>query len=111
MFCAYMAFGDSVTAGMGDPVKGIETRAWADWVADLLATLVPKFSYTNLGRAGSTTRDVLREQLPLVLDRKPDLVSVTTGANDARSPAWSIDTFFQEYSDLLSPSQNRVPSS
>jgi len=103
MWQNYIAMGDSVTAGVGDPVAGIEMRGWTDWLADSMKALLPDFTYINLGRAGSTTGNVLREQLPLILERMPDLVSVTTGANDARFPTWSIETFSRDFNTLLQP--------
>jgi lysophospholipase L1-like esterase len=103
MWQNYIAIGDSVTAGTGDPVQGMEMHGWTDGLADWLATQNPGFTYTNLGWAGSTTRDVLRNQLPLVLEGQPDLVSVTTGANDARDPAWTLNAFTREFNALLQP--------
>ena len=107
MWQKYVAIGDSITEGYGDSVPGLAVRSWADWVADVLASLHPEFSYTNLGRRGSITADVLRDQLPAALEAKPDLVSITVGANDARLPEWTVDSFRQSFVQLVQPFADR----
>ncbi len=106
MWKKFIAFGDSVTAGVGDSVPGMEMRGWADWVADHLSSLEPTFSYTNLGKRGYTTVDVLQNQLAAVLKENPDVVSITTGGNDARLPEWNADTFMKNYEEVLQPLVN-----
>lgn len=101
MWQTYVALGDSVTQGYGDGAAGVELRSWTDWVAEALASLDPAFTYRNLGLVGSTTTDVLRTQAPLALSATPDLVSITAGANDTLSPAWSADSFAQDFERLL----------
>lgn len=74
----FVALGDSLTEGVGDPV-GEGWRGWAALLADGLGECV---EFTNLAVSGSQTRDVLERQLPAGLALRPDLVSVVVGVND-----------------------------
>ncbi|MFI6854420.1 SGNH/GDSL hydrolase family protein [Streptomyces sp. NPDC050416] len=97
----FVALGDSLTEGVGDPVGD---GAWRGWAALLAAGLgegpaglvegpagvaegsegFPKgpARFTNLAVSGSQTRDVVERQLPAALELRPDLVSVVIGVND-----------------------------
>ncbi|MFF9110617.1 SGNH/GDSL hydrolase family protein [Streptomyces sp. NPDC014776] len=74
----FVALGDSLTEGVGDPVEG-GRRGWAALLAPSLAESV---DFTNLAVSGAQTRDVLEKQLPAALALRPDLVSVVIGVND-----------------------------
>ncbi|MEW2249675.1 SGNH/GDSL hydrolase family protein [Streptomyces sp. NPDC058733] len=74
----FVALGDSLTEGVGDPVEG-GRRGWAALLAPSLAESV---DFTNLALSGAQTRDVLEKQLPAALALRPDLVSVVIGVND-----------------------------
>ena len=74
---AYVALGDSFTAGTGSaPGEG-----WADRVAAALAGGPGDFAYENLAEHGATSADV-RAQLGRALQLEPDLVTVVCGTND-----------------------------
>ncbi|MEU1317614.1 SGNH/GDSL hydrolase family protein [Streptomyces tibetensis] len=76
----FVALGDSLTEGVGDPVGD---GAWRGWAALLAAGLAEeRVGFTNLAVSGSQTRDVLERQLPATLELRPDLVSVVVGVND-----------------------------
>ncbi|MFF4488239.1 SGNH/GDSL hydrolase family protein [Streptomyces sp. NPDC001544] len=75
----FVALGDSLTEGVGDPVGDV-WRGWAALLADGLAEGPVEF--TNLAVSGSQTRDVLERQTPAGLALRPDLVSVVIGVND-----------------------------
>ncbi|MFJ3671614.1 SGNH/GDSL hydrolase family protein [Streptomyces sp. NPDC090106] len=89
----FVALGDSLTEGVGDPV-GDGWRGWAALLADGLAapggscgSVAPGGSggpvaFTNLAVSGGQTRDVLERQLPKALALRPDLASVVVGVND-----------------------------
>ncbi|MFF0162933.1 SGNH/GDSL hydrolase family protein [Streptomyces sp. NPDC005263] len=103
----FVALGDSLTEGVGDPV-GDGWRGWAALLADGLAagpgeelaefgeshepvqpsefgapvTSSASVEFTNLAVSGSQTRDVLERQLPTGLALRPDVVSVVIGVND-----------------------------
>ncbi|MGW7253049.1 SGNH/GDSL hydrolase family protein [Streptomyces sp. NPDC054834] len=75
----FVALGDSLTEGVGDPV-GDGWRGWAALLADGLAE--EQVEFTNLALSGAQTRDVLERQTPAGLELRPDLVSVVIGVND-----------------------------
>ncbi|MFF3407987.1 SGNH/GDSL hydrolase family protein [Streptomyces sp. NPDC002742] len=77
----FVALGDSLTEGVGDPV-GDRWRGWAELLAPGLAPADAPVEFTNLAVSGAQTRDVLERQTPAALALEPDLVSVVIGVND-----------------------------
>ncbi|MFF4836756.1 SGNH/GDSL hydrolase family protein [Streptomyces sp. NPDC001315] len=75
----FVALGDSLTQGVGDPV-GEEWRGWAALLAEGLAA--GPVAFTNLAVSGAQTRDVLARQTQDGLALSPDVVSVVIGVND-----------------------------
>ncbi len=75
----FVALGDSLTEGVGDPVGD----GWRGWAALLAGGLAEQpVDFTNLAVSGAQTRDVLERQLPDALALRPDVVSVVVGVND-----------------------------
>ncbi|MGW5639452.1 SGNH/GDSL hydrolase family protein, partial [Streptomyces sp. NPDC003832] len=75
----FVALGDSLSEGVGDPVGD----AWRGWAALLAGGLADgPVAFTNLAVSGAQTRDVLERQLPAALALRPDVVSVLVGVND-----------------------------
>ncbi|MFC8782040.1 SGNH/GDSL hydrolase family protein [Streptomyces nigra] len=83
----FVALGDSLTEGVGDPV-GDGWRGWAALLAAGLGTGTPRF--TNLAVSGAQTTDVVERQLPVALRLCPDLVSVVVGVNDTLRRTFDI---------------------
>lgn len=77
----FVALGDSLTEGVGDPV-GDTWRGWAALLAAHLAPVDAPAEFTNLAVSGAQTRDVLERQTPAALALRPDVVSVVIGVND-----------------------------
>ncbi|GHI09222.1 SGNH/GDSL hydrolase family protein [Streptomyces cellostaticus] len=77
----FVALGDSLTEGVGDPV-GDGWRGWAALLAGSLAEDAGQVEFTNLAVSGAQTRDVLERQTPAGLALRPDLVAVVIGVND-----------------------------
>lgn len=77
----FVALGDSLTEGVGDPA-GDGRRGWAALLAPSLAETPEAVEFTNLAVSGAQTRDVLERQTPVALELRPDLVSVVIGVND-----------------------------
>ncbi|MEU6217927.1 SGNH/GDSL hydrolase family protein [Streptomyces sp. NPDC047022] len=77
----FVALGDSLTEGVGDPV-GDTWRGWAELLAGGLAPDGAPAGFTNLAVSGAQTRDVLERQTPAALELSPDVVSVVIGVND-----------------------------
>ncbi|TLS40091.1 SGNH/GDSL hydrolase family protein [Streptomyces montanus] len=77
----FVALGDSLTEGVGDPV-GDGWRGWAALLADGLAPADAPVEFTNFAVSGAQTRDVLERQTPAALAVRPDVASVVIGVND-----------------------------
>ncbi|MDW8804943.1 SGNH/GDSL hydrolase family protein [Streptomyces scabiei] len=81
-YLRYVAIGDSMTEGLGDPGPAGGHRGWADRLAETLAERQPDLTYANLAVRGRTAGQVRAEQLGAALELKPDLVTVMAGMND-----------------------------
>jgi lysophospholipase L1-like esterase len=77
----FVALGDSITLGVGDPVRADGRRAWRGWAA-LLAEGLCEPSLHVLASCGAQAIDVERDQLPAALQLRPDIASVIVGVND-----------------------------
>jgi lysophospholipase L1-like esterase len=77
----FVALGDSITLGVGDPVRLAGRRAWRGWAA-LLAEGLREPSLHVLASCGAQATDVERDQLPAALQLRPDIASVIVGVND-----------------------------
>ena len=99
----FVAVGDSLTEGVGDPVRGGGLRGWADRLAEALQRAEPDLVYVNLARRGLRTADVRRTQLRAALAAQPDLVSALTGTNDLLDPAFAPERFEEELEALVRP--------
>jgi lysophospholipase L1-like esterase len=81
-YTRYVAIGDSLTEGLGDPDPAGGHRGWADRLAEVLAGHQPSLAYANLAVRGKTAAQIRAEQLAPALELKPDLVTVMAGMND-----------------------------
>jgi lysophospholipase L1-like esterase len=98
----YVALGDSLTAGRGDSGPDGRPVGWARRLAGLLTNRTGvNCALTNLAVDGSTVGRVLADQLPYLRDAGPDLVSVTVGVNDIRSPQFRPGDFAANVGTLL----------
>ncbi|MET7388483.1 SGNH/GDSL hydrolase family protein [Streptomyces sp. NPDC005529] len=99
----FVALGDSLTEGVGDPV-GDRWRGWAALLARGLAPVDAAVEFTNLALSGAQSRDVLERQTPEALALRPDVVSVVIGVNDTlrctfdiHSVAERLDTVYAAF--------------
>ncbi|HWF82579.1 MAG TPA: SGNH/GDSL hydrolase family protein [Streptosporangiaceae bacterium] len=85
----FTALGDSITLGVGDPVRpsGDNRRAWRGWAA-LLAESLHEPDLHILASNGACATDIARDQLPRALARKPQVASVVFGINDTLRPGF-----------------------
>jgi lysophospholipase L1-like esterase len=98
----YVALGDSLTAGQGDPGPDGRPIGWARRLANILtARTEASCGLTNLATGGATVPVVLGQQLPVVAGLQPDLVSVTVGMNDIRVPEFSPEALADGMGRLL----------
>lgn len=79
---SFVALGDSFTEGLDDLWDDGSPRGWADRLAERLAAGSPAFSYANLAVRGKLLDQVVADQLPVVEQMRPDLVSFCAGGND-----------------------------
>lgn len=100
----FVALGDSLTEGVGDPVAGRgQLRGWADRLVQTLRTLDPQLRYWNLARRSLRTAEVREEQLGLALELKPDLASAAVGMNDILAPNFDAGSYGRELIAIVRP--------
>jgi lysophospholipase L1-like esterase len=85
----FAALGDSITLGVGDPVRLPEGHAWRGW-ARLLAEGMGDPSLHILASSGARLTDVERDQLPSALRLHPDVASVVVGVNDTLRASFDV---------------------
>jgi lysophospholipase L1-like esterase len=71
--------GDSVVAGIGDPVDGYLDVSWFDQLVGLLR---PDATSVNLGVVGLRSAAIRETQLQRARAWRPDLVALSAGGND-----------------------------
>jgi lysophospholipase L1-like esterase len=93
----FVALGDSITLGIGDPVRlpadgrgGNGPRGWRGW-AVLLAESLPDAALHIVAGNGACMADLERDQLPRALQLRPDIASVVIGVNDTLRPNFDPD--------------------
>ncbi len=100
----YVAIGDSLSEGLGDPLPGGRTRGWATLLAQHLRTTSPGLAFTNLAVRGHMTHHALRHQLAEALRHDPDLVSVFVGGNDVLlRRSFDPGRYADELAELVAP--------
>lgn len=87
----FVVLGDSVAAGVGDPVDGYAPLSWAQRVAGALRRRQPDLEYRNLGVRDLRVQAVRETQLEPALASAPDLAAVIAGGNDALARTWRPD--------------------
>lgn len=85
----FVALGDSLTAGVGDPVEG-GWRGWAALLAGGAGSPGAPVEFRNLAVSGALSRDVAELQLPAALALEPDIASVVVGVNDTLRRTFDI---------------------
>lgn len=113
MTLRFVALGDSITLGIGDPVRVAAgpdrvgrdrgrsshgrssharpgKRAWRGW-AVLLNDSIPHSELTIVAGSGACMADLERDQLPAALRLRPHLASVVIGVNDTLRPDFDPD--------------------
>lgn len=101
----YVALGDSLTEGVGDPDARGSLRGWAHRLAGALEQRSEAFRFENLARLGVRTSHVREHQLPRAVAFEPDLVSVVTGMNDVLYPGLDGERLHRDLSHILSSLQ------
>ncbi|MFD6417914.1 SGNH/GDSL hydrolase family protein [Streptomyces sp. NPDC060194] len=97
----FAALGDSLTAGVGDPVSGGRPRGWAALLAGGLAAGPEPAEFLNLAVSGAVSADVVRGQLAAALAFDPDLASVVVGVNDTLRCSFDIHAYARRLDTVL----------
>lgn len=87
----FVALGDSLTEGLGDPVPGGGWRGWAVLLAEALGERPGSVPLVNLARSGALAADVAERQLPAARALRPRFASLLVGANDTLRAAFAIE--------------------
>ena len=93
--------GDSLGAGRGDSVAGLELVGWADWLAVDLHSHQAGMHITNLARSGLTTAEIIHTQLDSARALQPQLIVLIAGGNDLIGRTWDPAAFRRDYRALL----------
>ncbi|MER7577316.1 SGNH/GDSL hydrolase family protein [Streptomyces sp. NPDC126514] len=94
--------GDSVTAGVMDPLPGYRHRSFADRFADALAATRADFTAVNLATPHLSLGEICRQQLGPAREFRPDVVMVSAAGNDAFR-SFDPQTLRSQLSSLLTP--------
>ena len=96
-----MIVGDSLAAGHGDPVPGLELVGWATRVAVALRTRYAGLRVANMARNGLTVDGIVRTQLAPAVAARPNLIVLIAGGNDVLARTWDPDAFRHDFRLLL----------
>lgn len=99
----WVALGDSMTEGVGDPdpARPNGVRGWADQAAEQLTAARPGTRYANLAVRGRLLRGIVEEQLEPCLALEPTLVSLYAGGNDMLRPRVDVDALMGVYEQAV----------
>jgi lysophospholipase L1-like esterase len=75
----FVALGDSITVGLGDPMPD---RTWRGWAALLAQSLPGEVDFHNLAELGAQTHTAIGRQLPVALRLRPTIAAAVIGVND-----------------------------
>ena len=98
-----VVLGDSVAAGVREPVDGYRDQGFADRVGQALVAAHPDGAYRNLGVRELRLAAIRERQLPAALDFEPDLAIVIGGGNDALSRSYDSERVAQELREIVVP--------
>jgi lysophospholipase L1-like esterase len=97
----YVALGDSITAGFGDPVPGYPDGGFATMLTEALRAVRPDLRHSNLAREHLIARRIRKRQLGRALALEPDLVTVFAGANDVLDPGFDPRAIESELETMI----------
>jgi len=98
----FVALGDSLTEGIGDPTRA-GLLGWADRLVAHLRASHPNLQYWNLARRSLTTREARDQQLDRALELNPDLASVAVGMNDILGPDFDMEIYRDDLASIVKP--------
>lgn len=102
----FATLGDSITAGTALD----DCTLWPQFVTDWLATHTPGVHHLEFALDGAMSGDVAKDQVPLALESRPDLVTVICGANDVlHHPRPDLDAAGVNLTESLKRLSEQVP--
>lgn len=93
----YVAIGDSTVEGVGATSQEV---SFAGLVYQFLRSRLGSVEFYNYGKIHARVQDVIDMQLPKAIEKNPDLIVLSVGANDIRHRT-SERTFEKNYSELV----------
>lgn len=101
----YVSIGASDTVGLGtsNPSKD-------GWVPQF-ASLISAEQTTNFSRSGSTLNDAMKQQLPKVFDKKPNVITIWLAVNDFNQQVYDrsiLNSYAENLNHMLSQLRNKL---
>lgn len=93
----YVALGDSTVEGVGASNKN---KSYPSLIHNFIKADHSATKFYNFGQRGATTSDVIHNQLEQTLALKPDLITISIGANDIFHAA-RVKTFEKRINYIL----------
>jgi lysophospholipase L1-like esterase len=85
----FVALGDSITVGLGDPMPDGTSRGWAALLAEGLAA-PGEVEFHNIAQSGALTYTLADQQLPVALGLRPTVAAVVVGINDTLRGSFDV---------------------
>jgi lysophospholipase L1-like esterase len=102
-----VALGDSVAAGVREPLDGYRDLGWVDRVVEALDATRPGFAYRNVAKRDVYASAVRDEQLSTALADDFDLAIICCGGNDALRSDFTTAAFAGVCEQIVRPLQDR----
>jgi len=99
----FLALGDSLVAGVGDPSPGYRSAPWPARVAEALRRQSPEVEYANLAQRQVRTAQVQADQLGAALEFGADLVALVCGGNDLLTRRFDAEALEAEVEEIVAP--------
>lgn len=98
-----VVLGDSVAAGVLEPLEGYRDLDGVARVAEVLAAANPSFTYRNLGERDLRLAEIRARQLPEALKLEPDLAVIAAGGNDVLGRSFDEEKIRSELTMIIEP--------
>lgn len=102
-WCRVVALGDSVAAGVSEPVSGYRDLDGIGRVVEVLEANRGCVMYRNLAERDLRLAEVRERQRRAALDLQPDLVIVAAGGNDVLARSFAEDQIAEQLAATLGP--------
>src|SRR3954469_761316 len=98
-----VVLGDSVAAGIREPLAGYRDESFADRVADAIGATRPFFAYRNFGVRDLRLVEIHDRQLAPALAFEPDLAIVIGGGNDVLARNYEPARIRRQLTEIVRP--------